>query len=240
MRKLKFELKRDLKGTHYTSDDAIEKEDGLPSLICHSCLFNVERSLNFKNQCEQADSMLRSFIRERECEENQINEIKHTSCQAEVLKDNLDYHTQPSDLVKETEEKHENTGDLNDSDNVEVDENNLNKTEENEEQVNTEVNATPKPEAAFEVEEGMNDVEEGMFGSEPFSLDLCSVRLQSECQDDQDADMVLYPSTQFTDEDQWSDSASDISLYGPRQSPQFERAQIWTYRIIGLLPLLLC
>ncbi|XP_046668856.1 zinc finger protein 271-like [Homalodisca vitripennis] len=189
----------------------IEKEDGLPSLICHSCLFNVERSLNFKNQCEQADSMLRSFIRERECEENQINEIKHTSCQAEVLKDNLDYHTQPSDLVKETEEKHENTGDLNDSDNVEVDENNLNKTEENEEQVNTEVNATPKPEAAFEVEEGMNDVEEGMFGSEPFSLDLCSVRLQSECQDDQDADMVLYPSTQFTDEDQWSDSASDIS-----------------------------
>uniref|UniRef100_A0A1B6L7M2 Protein krueppel n=1 Tax=Graphocephala atropunctata TaxID=36148 RepID=A0A1B6L7M2_9HEMI len=188
----------------------IEEEDGLPSLICHSCLFNVERSLNFKNQCEQADSILRSFIKERECEGNQINEKKNTECQAEVHEDDPEKCAQPAAPVEETEEELENSGDLNE--NAELEEQNPITTEEIEGEVNADsADATTKPESGFELEESMNDVEENMFGSEPFSLDLCSVRLQSECQDDQDADMVLYPSTQLTDEDQWSDSGSDIS-----------------------------
>lgn len=67
------------------------------------------------------------------------------------------------------------------------------------------------PENLLQMEESMNELEEGMFGSEPFSLDLCSVRLQSEGQSTT-PDMLLPPSSQLTDEEQWSDSGSDIRL----------------------------
>lgn len=68
-----------------------------------------------------------------------------------------------------------------------------------------------EPETLLQMEESMNELEEGMFGSEPFSLDLCSVRLQSEGQSTT-PDMLLPPSSQLTDEEQWSDSGSDIRL----------------------------
>lgn len=69
-----------------------------------------------------------------------------------------------------------------------------------------------EPETLLQMEESMNELEEGMFGSEPFSLDLCSVRLQSEGQSTT-PDLLLPPSSQLTDEEQWSDSGSDIRLF---------------------------
>lgn len=40
----------------------MEPGDRLPGLICHSCLFNVERVYEFKLQCEQSDSFLRKYL----------------------------------------------------------------------------------------------------------------------------------------------------------------------------------
>ncbi|RZF37926.1 hypothetical protein LSTR_LSTR005426 [Laodelphax striatellus] len=40
----------------------ILKGDGLPNLICHSCLFNVERVYEFKQQCEHSDNVLRQHL----------------------------------------------------------------------------------------------------------------------------------------------------------------------------------
>lgn len=36
--------------------------DGLPSLICHRCLYQAEKSYDFKNQCEASDAMLRKYM----------------------------------------------------------------------------------------------------------------------------------------------------------------------------------
>nr|CAD7448920.1 unnamed protein product [Timema bartmani] len=36
--------------------------DGLPTLICHRCLYQAERSYEFKLQCEDADSTLREYV----------------------------------------------------------------------------------------------------------------------------------------------------------------------------------
>lgn len=36
--------------------------DGLPSLICHRCLYQVEKSYDFKTQCEASDAMLRKYL----------------------------------------------------------------------------------------------------------------------------------------------------------------------------------
>lgn len=36
--------------------------DGLPNKICHSCLNQVHRSYEFKNQCERSDATLRQFL----------------------------------------------------------------------------------------------------------------------------------------------------------------------------------
>lgn len=61
----------------------------------------------------------------------------------------------------------------------------------------------------LQMEENMNDMEESMFGSEPFSLDLCSVRLRSECKDTEVEDVVVYPTTHLAEEEQWSESGSE-------------------------------
>ena len=36
--------------------------DGLPSLICHRCLYHIEKANEFKEQCEQSDALLRRFV----------------------------------------------------------------------------------------------------------------------------------------------------------------------------------
>nr|CAD7263438.1 unnamed protein product [Timema shepardi] len=36
--------------------------DGLPTLICHRCLYQAERSYEFKLQCEDADATLREYV----------------------------------------------------------------------------------------------------------------------------------------------------------------------------------
>lgn len=36
--------------------------DGLPSQICHRCLYQVEKSYEFKTQCEASDAMLRKYL----------------------------------------------------------------------------------------------------------------------------------------------------------------------------------
>lgn len=41
----------------------MEEEDGLPSLICHTCLCKVEHTFDFKYQCGVADSILRNYIK---------------------------------------------------------------------------------------------------------------------------------------------------------------------------------
>ncbi|PSN44162.1 hypothetical protein C0J52_17428, partial [Blattella germanica] len=39
--------------------------DGLPALICHRCLYQVERSYEFKEQCEHSDATLRQFVKKQ-------------------------------------------------------------------------------------------------------------------------------------------------------------------------------
>lgn len=41
----------------------MEEEDGLPSLICHTCLCKVEHTFDFRYQCGVADSILRNYIK---------------------------------------------------------------------------------------------------------------------------------------------------------------------------------
>ncbi|CAB0015969.1 unnamed protein product [Nesidiocoris tenuis] len=40
----------------------MQEGDGLPSLICHRCLFQVEQINEFKSLCEQSDVLLRHFV----------------------------------------------------------------------------------------------------------------------------------------------------------------------------------
>ncbi|XP_067000213.2 uncharacterized protein [Anabrus simplex] len=40
----------------------VDVEDGMPSLICHRCLYQMERSYEFKIQCENSDAKLRQYI----------------------------------------------------------------------------------------------------------------------------------------------------------------------------------
>ena len=39
--------------------------DGLPALICHRCLYQVERSFEFKEQCEHSDATLRQYLKKQ-------------------------------------------------------------------------------------------------------------------------------------------------------------------------------
>ncbi|XP_063216240.1 zinc finger protein OZF-like isoform X3 [Bacillus rossius redtenbacheri] len=40
----------------------LDQDDGLPALICHSCLQQAELAFQFRRQCEQADVALRQFL----------------------------------------------------------------------------------------------------------------------------------------------------------------------------------
>ncbi|KAJ9573985.1 hypothetical protein L9F63_008643 [Diploptera punctata] len=39
--------------------------DGLPALICHRCLYQVERCYDFKEQCEHSDATLRQYLKKQ-------------------------------------------------------------------------------------------------------------------------------------------------------------------------------
>jgi hypothetical protein len=43
--------------------------DGLPALICHRCLYQVERSFEFKEQCEHSDATLRQYLRRQKVDD---------------------------------------------------------------------------------------------------------------------------------------------------------------------------
>jgi hypothetical protein len=44
--------------------------DGLPALICHRCLYQVERSFEFKEQCEHSDTTLRQYLKRQKVGDN--------------------------------------------------------------------------------------------------------------------------------------------------------------------------
>uniref|UniRef100_A0A1B6DF48 Protein krueppel n=1 Tax=Clastoptera arizonana TaxID=38151 RepID=A0A1B6DF48_9HEMI len=40
----------------------VEENDGLPSQICHSCLYNLEQLSEFRDNCLESDSLLREYL----------------------------------------------------------------------------------------------------------------------------------------------------------------------------------
>lgn len=62
--------------------------DGLPALICHRCLYQVERSFEFKEQCEHSDATLRQYLKRQRVGENcQVVTIKQETVQEDSSHD---------------------------------------------------------------------------------------------------------------------------------------------------------
>ncbi|XP_021927842.1 zinc finger protein 483-like isoform X4 [Zootermopsis nevadensis] len=62
--------------------------DGLPALICHRCLYQVERSFEFKEQCEHSDATLRQYLKRQHIGDTcQVVTIKQETVQEDSSQD---------------------------------------------------------------------------------------------------------------------------------------------------------
>ncbi|XP_069696363.1 zinc finger protein 732-like isoform X2 [Periplaneta americana] len=62
--------------------------DGLPALICHRCLYQVERSYEFKEQCEHSDATLRQYLKKQRLGDTcQVVTIKQENIQEDSSQD---------------------------------------------------------------------------------------------------------------------------------------------------------
>lgn len=145
-------------------------------------------------------------------QENEENTPSNTDCQAEVWEPDVSLETGDKVAHSPTRENSESSDGNAKEEYTQVEQSEteeLNQREVDDNQ--TEIEEADSCENVLQIEEKMNELEEERFANEPFSLDLCSVRLQ--CESDlypaPAAALLPPPANQLTDDDQWTDSNSE-------------------------------